>query len=266
MAENIHNKENTLHIVHNAGFFSCSSIALEQTMIYFNQNKKLPTYLNREKQYQHYKNEESDNLIPILFKESENEFEYVEDVRITFDKTWFQFTDYKLLDFNSLKPFTDRYFAPSDIVLNRIAELEAKYNIDYDKTVGILYRGNDKQKECKIASYRDFILKAHELNGIDTMYLIQPDETEFLTSFKDTYPNTIHPTEWQHMPKDSNTAIFMHLKGQDRVIHAINVLASIIMLSKCKDVITGTGNMSMWLALYRGNTIGFHQWKDNNWL
>lgn len=256
-------------VSHNAGFFSCSSIALEQVMIFFNLNKRLPLSYDRSEEYLHYKEHEKDNLIPVLFKETDIPIEYTHDVKITSEKNWFQWSDYRNLCFEDIKPFTDRYFAPSDIVMNRIAELEAKYNIDYDKTVGILYRANDKIKECSIAPYHVFAERAAFL-GIDedVKYLLSPDETQMLDFCKITLgkERVIHPTEWQHMPKDSNTAIFMHLKGQDRVQHAINVLASIIMISKCKDVITGTGNMSMWLALYRGDTIGFHQWKDNNWL
>lgn len=266
----------SISITHNAGFFSCSSIALEQIMIYFNIHKCLPEIVDRTAQYEHYKEFPEQDLIPILFKQTDADIQYTQDAKLTNDNTWFQWTDYRLIDFVSVKPFVDKYFQPSDIVLERVAQLERDYEINYENTVGVLYRGNDKQKECSIAPYEAFTEKATDIQVCESIileYLVSPDETEFLEHFKQKMYSdvikddfTCSPSQWLHMPKDSNTAIFMHLPHNERPEHAINVLAMIIMISKCKHVISHTGNMSFWCAAYRGNVDNFHQFREDQWL
>lgn len=257
----------SISITHNAGLFSCCTIALEQIMVFFNLNKRLPLQVDRKEQYLHYKQSPEQDLIPILFKETDDDIPYLQDSRITADSKWFQWSDYKLIDFASVKPFVDKYFQPSDRVLERIAQLEQDYEINYENTVGVLYRGNDKQKECSIAPYEEFDDKMSELFDVDIRYLVSPDETEFLNYVTaNNPPNIISPSQWLHMPKDNNTAIFMHLPHNERPEHAINVLAMIIMISKCKHVISHTGNMSFWCAAYRGNVDNFHQFREDKWL
>lgn len=267
----------SISITHNAGLFSCCTIALEQIMVFFNLNKRLPLQVDRKEQYLHYKQSPEQDLIPILFKETDDDIPYLQDSRITVDSKWFQWSDYKMIDFASVKPFVDKYFQPSNKVLERVAQLEQDYEINYENTVGVLYRGNDKQKECSIAPYLDFSKKILEVVQSDfgaqykedriPRILVSPDETEFYDYMSKVWDTCfVSPSQWLHMPKDNNTAIFMHLPHNERPEHAINVLAMIIMISKCKHVISHTGNMSFWCAAYRGNVDNFHQFREDKWL
>ena len=38
-----------------------------------------------------------------------------------------------------------------------------------------------------------------------------------------------------------------------------------ILLSKCKFIITHTGNCGIWTVLYRNNSDGVHQYRNNIW-
>lgn len=255
--------------IHNAGFFSCSSIALEDLMVYYNIHGKLPDEFKRDAQYMHYKSQAADNLIPVLFAETDSEIRFTAPVEITSDKVWFQWSDYRLINFEGLKPFIDKYFAPSARVLERVAQLEQDYQIDYENTIGVFYRGNDKVKECSVAPYIDFKNKLDEIEELSNFadVLIQPDETECLEYFKEHCGTALkHPEQWLHMPKDTGASIFMKLPQNERPEHAINLLASVIMLSKCKHLITHTGNMSFWACLYRGNMNNVHQWRNGQWI
>lgn len=259
---------------HGTGLFSCSSVALESLLIYFNTYKQLPDEFDRSASYMFYKNKPWDNLIPMLFKETDDEIPFTEPVEIVNENIWFQWSDYKNVNFAGLNPFIDKYFAPSDAVMDRVIQLERDYQIDYENTVGILYRGNDKVKECGIASYTEFKDKLCDVaiehlqdNQDKPTVLLSPDETDFLTYMNDMMGKLlISPTQWLHMPKDSNTSIFMHLPQNERPEHAINVFAMVVMLSKCKHLITHTGNMSFWCCLYRGNMDNVHQWREGQWL
>lgn len=271
--------KNELFVKHNAGFFSCSSIALEDVLVYFNKYKKLPDALDRTHQYMYYKHLPYDNLIPLLFAETDAEIPYVRDVAITGDDVWFQWSDYRLMNFEGLRPFAEKYFMPSAPVLNRVRELEKQHKIDYDNTCGVFYRGNDKIKECGIAPYEAFVGMAREIQAMSLVrntndgeerqlrFLIQPDETEFLDYFNRHLPHVgIHPAQWLHMPKDTGASIFMKLPHEQRPEHAMNLLASVIMLSKCRYLITHTGNMSFWACLYRGHMSGVWQWREGEFL
>jgi hypothetical protein len=43
-------------------------------------------------------------------------------------------------------------------------------------------------------------------------------------------------------------------------------LAITILMSRCKNIICGTGNCSIWIALYRGNANGMQQFLKTSWV
>jgi len=43
-------------------------------------------------------------------------------------------------------------------------------------------------------------------------------------------------------------------------------LAIVIIISKCKHVVCGSGNISMWIAFFRGNVENFHQYFNGGWV
>ncbi len=254
-----------LIVIHNAGFFSCSTIALQDTMIYFNQNKGLPDIIDRSQQYMMYKQRAWDNLIPMYFKETNACIEYTKDVVMSAEEREIQYVDYKSLVFEDIKPFFDKLFAPSDYVNKIVQNMEGSYQIDYENTCAVFYRGNDKNRETTIASYEAFINKAKEIATPNMRFLVQPDETEFLQAFTSAIPNSFNFSETPHMSK-KDSAVFLEMPIERRSVFAAYFLAAVIIMSKCKHLIVHTGNCGMWATLYRGNTDNVHQIRDNVWL
>lgn len=262
-----------LNITHNAGFFSCCTIALQDTMIWFNLNRRMPDKVDRSHQYAYYKSEPLQNLIAHFFAETDDAIPFERPVVLTHGKQELQYTDYRQLDFNDVKPFLDKFFRPSEYVLSIVKMYEEKYNIDYENTCAVFYRGNDKNRETKIAPYQMFIDKAKEV--YDNMYLpfgndnlrflIQPDETEFLGVCYEQLPNCFHFEETPHISKQ-DSAVPFEMPVIERANYAANFLAAVICLSKCKHLVGHSGNCMMWAVLYRGNTDNVHQIKDNVWL
>lgn len=264
-----------LRVTHNAGFFSCCSIALTETMIDFNQNKGLADIVDRTQQYDNYKANKAENLIPVYFDEQPGGIPYNGEVRLTTANTYFQFSDYRLLCFDEVKPFMDKFFTPSDYVMSIVRHYEEKYRIEYEHTCGVFYRGNDKNRETTIAPYSEFLNKTQDImynlglgseEAANLKFFVLPDETEFLEAFRDMYPtDTITPDELPHMRK-KDSAMFFELPISERAEYAAKFLAAVIVMSRCKHLITHSGNCGLWATLYRGNANNVHQWLNDRWL
>jgi hypothetical protein len=257
-----------LKVLHNAGFFSCATIALQDIMIWRNLNGCLPDVVDRSTQYANYKGRPMENLIPMLYKENVSPIEHDGPLYITTAKEEQQFSDYRLICFDQVRPFMDRYFMPSNHIGNIVYEWGNKYQVDYENTCGVFYRGNDKIKETGIAPYEEFINKAKEIQNAnpDIRFLVQPDEQEFWEAFSAEIPNSFILEECHMMPKDTRTAIFFELPLAERPTHAAHFFASVLMLARCKHLITHSGNGGFWATLYRGNAENVHQYLQNKWL
>lgn len=256
--------KDTLVVTHNAGFFSCNSIALQDIMIYYNEHGKLPDFVDRTSQYAFYKAKATDNLIPFYYA-PDKPFSYDYQRYITHEGDP-QFTNYSKLLFDELKPFLDAYFTPSDEVLDRVKLLEKSYNIDYENTCAVFYRGNDKARETKIAPYEDFWRQISRLPN-NIKLLVQPDECEFWeqTSYNFSHRNPFKFSETPCIPKQ-DSAVFFELPQHERAEAACWFLAATLVISKCKYIITHSGNCSLWAILYRGNTNGVKQYLNGKWL
>lgn len=256
-----------LYTIHNAGFFSNCTIRLMDIVWFFNTQKQLPDEVHSETQFINYKVSAGDNLVPYFFTETDASIDYKEDVNMRWDCMAIQFDKYSNLDFKALKPFVDKYFAPGKEVVKAMEQHQAKYRFKFDKLCAVFYRGNDKAREMTIPSYEVFIGKAKEIKAADPdiRFLIQPDETEFLEVFLREFPDTIYIDETGHIPKQ-DSAVFIRAKDKHKAEHAKHFFASVVAMSKCKHVITHSGNGALWLALYRGNANNIHQWFNGKWL
>ncbi len=256
-----------LKVIHNAGFFSCSSIALVDIMIWANQNKRLPDVVDRTTQYAHYKVRAMDNLIPMFFKEQDIKIDCTNEHHITRSGREPQYDDYRNICFEEVAPFIQKFFSVSDYVYEVFNLFTKNYTLDYSNLCAVFYRGNDKNRECKIAPYSDFINKAREVKEANPniRFLVQPDETEFLEAFLAEFPDSIYFKETPHMPK-KDSAIFYEMPYEDRAEFAANFLAAVICLSECKHMIIHSGNCAQWSIFYRGHMENVHQWNSGSWI
>lgn len=266
---NLHIYNDTLYIRHNAGFFSCTSIALFNIIRYYNNYKKLPNNLDRSNQYSFYKNDNSD-LSNLYYKINDNiniNYDTHIDIVIPDDGSSPQFSDYKTICISDMKPFIDKYFQVSDYVSNIINNFESKYELNYKNLCSVLYRGNDKSLETKLASHEEFLEKCEEVKNknTDLRFLLQTDETDFLEKFLKLYPESIYFQEIPHINK-SNTAVHYVVDRNSLPSFGADFLAATICVSKCEHLITHSGNCGLWAVLYRGNTENVNQYLINKWL
>ena len=260
-------------INHNAGFFSCCSIRLLKIIEYFNINKKLPSIVDSSAQFNWYKNNNNNNNnnsnddITFHYFNNYNNI----DIDIVYNNTINyisdrQFSDYSKLDYN-LIPFIKKYFSPSSEIITIIQNIETKYNINYNDICVLFYRGNDKNRETKICNYNEYIDKANMIldKNPNVKFLIQSDETEFIETILKTFPSSFYfIDEIRHVKKCDSTVDIL-LKNTN-YIYSKYYLAITIIMSKCRYIICGSGNCSMWIIFYRENSENVYQNLNNIWL
>lgn len=172
------------------------------------------------------------------------------------------------LDFRGLELFIKRYFTPSEEIRGIIEDIEAKYSVDYQNTCVLFYRGNDKVTETEIPDYQDYIVRAKQLLEKEPTlrFLVQSDETEFIEAMEAAFPGkcVVFRDEIRHIPK-SLTTVDKVFKD-DNFKFSKYYLAITLIMSKCKHVICGSGNCSIWIALFRGSSLNMQQFQKSKWI
>jgi hypothetical protein len=259
----------TLVISHaNAGFFSCCSMQLHEIVRFFNKYKELPSRIDTSQQFDWYKptDRESESITADYFSEDDVLIKY--RGRVDYEH-WYQYLDYKKLNYTRLNPFIKRYFTPSNDIKTFVEILEAKYSIDYKNLCVLFYRGNDKITETPSAPYQDYVDRARliQAENSDVRFLIQSDETEFIDrmSTEFLYPAFFFRDEIRHINKSINTVDKVWSKDDNYKFSQLYLAITIIM-SKAKYVICGTGNCSMWICFYRGSADNVQQFLKTAWV
>jgi hypothetical protein len=253
-------KENRLlKVTHNAGFFSCCTIRLMEIINFHNKNNKLPIVDSSEQWYYYKDFEEID--ITRKFFENKDLPHYVKPEILTSSDDENQFSDFSLINYSYVTNLLDTYFSPTKDIINFKNFLIEKYGIDINKTISICYRGNDKSRETILPSYEEMLSKIVELKNKypDHKLLIQTDELEFLDFILNKYPNSIVIDETKKINK-SNTAIQHIIPKGERVENAQKFLSVMLLISETSKIILNSGNVGMWICLYRGNNNGVFQY------
>ncbi len=171
---------------------------------------------------------------------------------------------YSSLPFDRLSPYVQNYFLPSNAVRQRQEELVRKYNIDYEKTVALWYRGSDKFLELSTISPRYHILETQRLlvNDSDLRVLVQTDQ-EQVRDFCIEYLRE-RAFYFNELPFTSSLVGVHHIPAESRGISnfqfGITLLAVANIIARCRYVVASTGQLGLWAFLYRGtakNTVQF---------
>lgn len=285
----------TLKITWNAGFFSCTTDRLRNLLKFHHENNILP-YLDSSEQYELYKDDGIEDInrywagnvivnsttdITDKFfevKKIESDFlpqDYSTNCKFPTESKYDQFGDYTEINYDYLSKIIDQYFSPSSEVLRLKDEILNRYQIKVDNTIGVCFRGNDKNTETNLPSYDEMSSKIDEVLGKNpnNTILVQTDETEFADYIKSKYPNSIILDEVKRINR-SRTAIQYTIAKGERVITAQKFLAIMFILSQTSSIILNSGNVGLWVCLLRKNQNNIYQYlneygsenKLNKWL
>jgi hypothetical protein len=250
---------------HNAGFFSCCSIKLMDIVNFINFNKNIPDSVDSSQHFDLYKNNNNEDI-------TYNYFEHYDNIKtnIIYPINYHhenQFIDYSKLDYTNISPLIKKYFSPSKTINDIIDNMEKKYNLIYENICVLFYRGNDKIKETKLCGYNEYLKFANEIiiKNPHILFLIQSDESEFIEFMTDKFPaNSFYfKDEIRHMKK-CNNSVDLTMRDTNSEFSK-KYLAITIIMSKCKYIICGSGNCSIWIILYRNNNNNVIQNFNGTW-
>jgi hypothetical protein len=241
---------------HIGGFLSMFTVRLRLIIDFITENNVAPI-VDSSDQFRNLKTENVDITDRFI---TTKDVEIPNKIIFTSSKDEDQFSDYKLINYSQVTPVIERYFTISLEVCKTILEFNSKYNIDYQNTCGVFYRGNDKSIETNPPSYSDFILKAKEIqnNNPTIRFFVQTDELDFLLAFKKEFECT--SIEEIAITNKINDSVANIIPQDQKIDHHIRFLAVIYMMSKMNTLIMTSGNCGMWICLYRGDANNVHQY------
>ena len=261
----MYNKKTILKTIHNAGFFSCCSIKLNDLIVFYNVYKRVPDEVDSSTQFNLYKKNRTDITydyfkepldVPIVYK---TPFYFHHDL---------QFTNYNELDLTNLIPFIQKYFTPSDTIIQIKDRMKQKYQIDTSNTCVLFYRGNDKNTETGTCSYEDMIVYGKKVQDQhpDVRFMIQSDETEFITTMSSVFPNSfVCKDEIRHINKQMSSVDYVYRDSNSEF--SKNYLAITLLMAECNYVVCGSsGNCSIWIVFYRQHTNNVYQFHKGKWI
>jgi len=250
------------HNSHPHGFYSCNMQTYAGIIQLLKQGAR-SIDIDFSQSHLAWKTEKDYDLYPYIFKKAENPIlNSRTEWRGLSDKP-FHHAHYRDLDFSRLNIITQSYFSPSDIVDQKRKEIFRKYRIDLKNSVAVVYRGTDKYTEVTLASPETYVKLAQRLLRKEPalMVVIQTDQLQVWKLFKDTFKDRVVALEEVPMT-EGTTPIHLTVQSNDRLKFAVNLDATVRVLSQCKYVINHTGNLGCFLALYRQSSQNMYQFDD----
>jgi hypothetical protein len=261
-----------MHILvsHNFGFFSCCSVILHFVTEFCNTYKQLPEKIDSSCSFGWYKPEDKgkDDVTYDYFEpQQSNEVAISSTIRLPFTHND-QYIEYTKLNYALLEPFVRKYFTPNLHIRRLICDMEQKYNLPniYNDICVLFYRGNDKRTESELCTYEMVIEQAKlvQEKNPNILFLIQSDETEFIQRMTETFPNSFYfKDEIRHINSQIDTVD--KCMAETNCEFSKKYLAITIIMSKCRYVVCGSGNCSLWIMLYRNHANNVIQFKDGTW-
>lgn len=275
--------DNKIVVDHNAGFFSSCTIRLKRIIDFYNKNKVYPI-VDSSQQWAYYKDTPND-VTDYFFKSIDEDGPFIDGYMDFFESTEDQFLEYYKLDFNNIQHLVKKYFSPSQYVIDFYNKLIDSYNINFEETIAVCFRGLNKHVETNLPSHEDMISKLVEIKNKypNHKILVQSDEIEFYNKVLNLYPDSIYFKEIFKIQSNASTSIQYHIPPNQRMTQAIIFLSITQVLSKCSKLITNSGNVGMWICFYRNGSEGVYQYLnpkeyiygvyntayrvlDNNWI
>jgi len=259
-----------LKITHDCGFFSCCSVRLWRITDYFNSNQKLPTDVDSSEQFSFYKNNE-ENGRDITF----DFFKHYNDINIEIDfkrvnafpvNEWAY--NYKTLDYATLIPIVRKYNTPSTEIINIQNDLINEYQIETDNCIAIYYRGTDKYHDMILDDYDKYYNKLVELinekesGNENIQIIIQTDTAQFLDYMKERNLKNVKIIV-QNPTSSTTEGVHSMYRGNKNYNDMKYLMATFLILSKCKYIICSSSNCSYYMMLFRENANNIYQFKNN---
>jgi hypothetical protein len=251
---------------HEAGFFSMCCVSLWNLADLQRIRGRFPSRMDYSLNFRAFRNPEQvrlkTDMYPLFFKPQPA---CVLDTRCRLPHVA-QHGIYRFVNYKRLNPVIGRFFQPSDRAIQCRDDLIRRYAIDPAKTIAVVYRGTDKGSELKIASPEAFLAVTHRLLAANPGHRvwIQTDEREVRAMFARAFADRCFYLH--EMPVSSNGEVVHKQSDEtismDRSEFGVLLIAVNSLLAQADLVVNHTGNMALWLCLFRGHARGIWQFDD----
>jgi hypothetical protein len=248
-------RSGTLKIDSGVGIFSCCTVRLESILEYYNLHHKIPKLVDSSDQFVFYKENDDENISRDLFAER-NDVDIQwgkKPIKVTASSDEQQFSNYQEICYEDVTPFIQKYFSPSELITSTVAQLQRSSRIDYDNTCVIRFRGTDKEEETVQPKFEEVLNKALEIQAKNPLirFAVQTDDPEFRKFIYHSLGERcfeVESTSWEGWSGNKDY---------------IDFYSCIYLLSKCKYIITTSGNGELWMMLFRGHSEGIIQYLEH---
>jgi hypothetical protein len=259
-----------LYCKQDAGFFSNCTVALWNIAEIKRHYGVFPKQIDFTNSFTHYRDAKqaiNNDAYPTFFKlKNNNGLQKSKNIpRVA------HHGQYNSINYSLINPVVEHYFQASHQVARTEEELIARYKIDLEHTIAIVYRGTDKITEVSLANPFNYLAQARQLltKNPNFRVWIQTDDFHVRDMFCRELGSQCFYMNEMPVTKE-NTAI--HLLDQSALRmnpqrFGVTLLAVTRLLSKSAFIINHTGNMALWICLYRGHTknvIQFNKYGDLN--
>ena len=166
-----------------------------------------------------------------------------------------------------LNSYADLYFRPHSRVREYAGQLAVQYGLDLSNTIVLLYRGTDKAIEVAPATPASYTSVAHALMAREPglRVLCQTDQAQARDAILGSIPDAVWFSE---LPvTEGNQAIHQLDVAKEFSVTkselALRLLAMTWLVAQAKHVVTHTGNLGGWVAIYRGRAEGLYQFCED---
>ena len=172
---------------------------------------------------------------------------------------------YKHLPLADLSRAASIFFHPSSSVVNTVNELVRSSGVIPERSIAVIYRGTDKSSEIKLAPVEDYIRAIDFIlcdSDNDLSVIIQTDQQQVRDQVLAYFGKKCH--FFSQLPATrGSTALHQLDFGKEimmsREEFAKRMMGAALILSRCAYVITYTGNVGAWIAIYRGTSKNIYQ-------
>jgi hypothetical protein len=257
-----HPEMNVLDCLWNCGFYS-NQFQIFCSLLILMRHGIVPDKIDYSMGFKHFKKDPNQDIYPLFHQIDKNQpVDLFADIDIP-DANKFQKNLYNFEIYNQI---TKRFFNPSDIINDRKKYLLEKYQIDTSKTISVLYRGTDKGTELKLANPEQYMVVTKSLlsQNSDFKVLLQTDQTQVIHYFHEELRDRL--VIFEETPSTTSNRVIwslMEQNGADSIDWSQWFDAALRCVSDCKYVVNHTGNVGMFMNLYRGNLEGVYQFNES---
>jgi hypothetical protein len=256
-----HPEMNQLDCMWNCGFYSNQTQVFLSLLILL-RHGIVPDKINYSMGFKRFKVDKNQDIFLNFYKTNFDEkIKLFKEVTLPDENK----KQYGLYDFDYYNQIINKFFNPSDLILERKKYLLKKYNINPKETISVLYRGTDKYTEVRLAhpsAYLKVVRQLLDATKFKTV-LVQTDQYQVLDYFKSELGNIV--VSFEETPTTSgqdamNTVL--ENEGKDTMDWMQWFDAALRCVSDCACVVNHTGNCGLWMNLYRGNIKNVFQFDE----